>query len=275
MAPHASALQAAIGQLDALIADLERREPAPLAAEAARALPKKVENAPGAEKSAAALRVPRPGAPASDGQEPGNKGKGSGSSEGSAPALATDGKAGKRGPGPVSASGLDAEETFDKCFLQVGFLKEVVKHPNSDKLFVTQVELASGQTCQVVTGLQHVYSAEQLLGRKVVLIRNLKPAKLAGTLSEAMILAGELRTAGEEIIEVLDPPHNAMTGERVFLEGRAPSETPAKQLSSKVWANILPLLSIQGRRATYAGRGLVCASGPVTVPGLEDGAGIH
>ena len=56
---------------------------------------------------------------------------------------------------------------------------------------------------QVVTGLQKFYRAEELRGRQVAVIRNLKPAKLAGSVSEAMILAGAMHMeGGDEVVKV-------------------------------------------------------------------------
>ena len=74
--------------------------------------------------------------------------------------------------------------------LKLGKVLEVKKHPDSEKLYVLQVDLGSEKR-QIVSGLQQIYKENELHNRKVVVIANLKPAKLAGYDSCGMILACE------------------------------------------------------------------------------------
>ncbi len=75
--------------------------------------------------------------------------------------------------------------------LKVGQIKEVKDHPNADSLYVLQVDLGGTGVKQVVAGLKKKFSADQLLGKKLVFCTNLKPAKLRGEMSEAMVLAAD------------------------------------------------------------------------------------
>ena len=77
---------------------------------------------------------------------------------------------------------------FDKVDIRIGQVKEAEKIEKSDKLLKLQVDIGS-ETRQIVSGIANYYSPEDLIGRKVVVLVNLKPAKLFGTLSEGMILA--------------------------------------------------------------------------------------
>lgn len=72
-------------------------------------------------------------------------------------------------------------------------LAEVIKcedHPQADKLLVLTLKLGE-ETRQVVSGIKEFYQAEDLVGKKVVLVTNLKPVKLRGIESQGMILAAE------------------------------------------------------------------------------------
>ena len=62
--------------------------------------------------------------------------------------------------------------------------------PNSKKLLCSQVKVA-GRTLQIVSGIKSYYMPEDMVGKKVVVITNLKPAKLAGIVSEGMLLCAE------------------------------------------------------------------------------------
>ncbi|GAQ82772.1 hypothetical protein KFL_001240040 [Klebsormidium nitens] len=185
-------------------------------------------------------------------------------------------------PGPSSSLSPGDEQNFSKAWLQVGRVTEIEDHPNSEKLIVVKVEIAPGEMRQVVAGLKKHVKKEDLLLKLVVLILNLKPAKLGGVASEAMILAGEGPLAAgtdekddQRKVKVLEPAVSSSIGDRVFLEGGVPSDSPDKKLSSKVWEKMVPLLTIRGGHAHFAGKPLVTSSGPVFVEELPDGSTIH
>ncbi|MCG4585718.1 methionine--tRNA ligase subunit beta, partial [Anaerosalibacter bizertensis] len=67
---------------------------------------------------------------------------------------------------------------------------EVKEHPNADKLLILEVKVGE-ETRQVVSGIKKYYTPEDLVGKKVVLVANLKPVKLRGEESHGMILAAE------------------------------------------------------------------------------------
>ena len=97
--------------------------------------------------------------------------------------------------------------------------------------------------------------------------------------SEAMILCGEATTGNDKAVWLLAPPEGSAAGERVFLHGGAPSETFPKQLKSKVWDEVKPLLRVAAETATYAvdeagAKALVTAKGAVKVSGCPDGSNI-
>ena len=81
-------------------------------------------------------------------------------------------------------------EEFDKMQLQMGEIISCEEVPKSKKLLVSQVKIA-GRTLQIVSGIKNFYKPEDMVGKKVVVITNLKPTKLAGVLSEGMLLCAE------------------------------------------------------------------------------------
>ena len=85
------------------------------------------------------------------------------------------------------------EITFDdfaKMQFQIGEIIKCEEVPKSKKLLCSQVRVGS-QIKQIVSGIKQHYSAEEMVGKKVMVLVNLKPAKLAGVLSEGMLLCAE------------------------------------------------------------------------------------
>jgi methionyl-tRNA synthetase len=84
---------------------------------------------------------------------------------------------------------IDYEE-FKRMDLRVGIIKEARPHPNADKLLVLQVDLGALGTRQLVGGIKN-YPMEQLPGKRIIVIANLKPAKIRGVESQGMLLAAD------------------------------------------------------------------------------------
>ncbi|MBE5932344.1 MAG: methionine--tRNA ligase [Lachnospiraceae bacterium] len=81
-------------------------------------------------------------------------------------------------------------EEFDRMQLQMGEILSCEEVKDSKKLLCSQVQI-QGRVLQIVSGIKNYYSPEQMVGKKVVVITNLKPTKLAGVLSEGMLLCAE------------------------------------------------------------------------------------
>lgn len=123
-------------------------------------------------------------------------------------------------PAPVVAAKAEKDEiptsqiTIDDFFKVELCVAEIVsceKHPKADKLLVLQVSLGEEKR-QVVSGIAAWYTPEQLVGRRVVLVKNLAPAKLRGLESAGMILAGE--DASGKVI-VLEPDAGLPLGAKI------------------------------------------------------------
>ena len=81
-------------------------------------------------------------------------------------------------------------DDFAKLQFQVGEIIKCEAVPKSKKLLCSQVKIGS-QTRQILSGIKAYYSPEEMVGKKVMVVTNLKPAKLAGMLSEGMLLCAE------------------------------------------------------------------------------------
>ena len=81
-------------------------------------------------------------------------------------------------------------DDFAKLQFQIGQIVKCEEVPKSKKLLCSQVKIGS-ETRQIVSGIKAWYKPDQMVGKKVMVVTNLKPAKLAGMLSEGMILCAE------------------------------------------------------------------------------------
>ncbi len=85
---------------------------------------------------------------------------------------------------------IEISATFSDVDLEVGQILSIEKHPDAEKLYVEKIQLSDGVR-QIVSGVVEYYLPEELLGKKVVVVKNLKPAALRGVESQGMILAAE------------------------------------------------------------------------------------
>ena len=83
-------------------------------------------------------------------------------------------------------------DDFIKVELRVGEIKVAEKVPDADKLLRFEVDLGEEQPRQILAGLAQWYEPEKLIGRKVVVVANLKPRKMRGLESQGMICAASL-----------------------------------------------------------------------------------
>ncbi|GEM86821.1 methionine--tRNA ligase [Meiothermus granaticius] len=112
---------------------------------------------------------------------------------------------------PQAPNGLITLEDFAKVELRVAEVVKCEKHPKADKLLVLTLNVGD-HTRQVVSGIAQWYAPQSLVGRKLVLVANLKPAVLRGIESQGMILAGE-DAAGNVV--VVSPEKDLPPGAKV------------------------------------------------------------
>lgn len=88
---------------------------------------------------------------------------------------------------------------FRRLALRVGVITAAEDHPNADRLLVLTVDIGDGSSRQLVAGIKGSYQAADLIGKHVVVVANMKPAKLRGIESQGMVLAA---SEGDTIVLV-------------------------------------------------------------------------
>jgi len=83
-------------------------------------------------------------------------------------------------------------DDFTKIELRVGEIKVAERIPKADKLLRFEIDLGEEKPRQILAGLAEYYDPEKLIGRKVVVVANLKPRKMRGLESQGMICAASL-----------------------------------------------------------------------------------
>ncbi|TMW41256.1 hypothetical protein DOY81_013665 [Sarcophaga bullata] len=99
--------------------------------------------------------------------------------------------------------------------LRVGKIIEVSRHPDADSLYLEKIDCGEPQPRTVVSGLVKFVPIEEMQNRMVVVMCNLKPAKMRGITSEAMVMCAST----PEKVEVLSPPEGSVPGDLVHCEG--------------------------------------------------------
>ena len=101
-------------------------------------------------------------------------------------------------------------DDFGKVELKVGTIVQCEKHPKADRLLVEQVDMGD-ENRQIVSGIAGTYKPEELIGKQVVVVTNLKPVKLRGVDSNGMILCA----ADKEGLSVVSPEKEMPNGTEV------------------------------------------------------------
>ena len=110
---------------------------------------------------------------------------------------------------------VEQADPFSKLDLRVAKIVEVKDHPQADKLYVMQIDLGPLGLRTIVAGIKAYYSKDDLLGKNIVVVINLKPATIRGVDSKGMLLAAE---DDQGVVSLLNPI-NANPGAEIFVEG--------------------------------------------------------
>uniref|UniRef100_A0AAR2JJX3 Tyrosine--tRNA ligase n=1 Tax=Pygocentrus nattereri TaxID=42514 RepID=A0AAR2JJX3_PYGNA len=102
--------------------------------------------------------------------------------------------------------------------LRVGKVISVEKHPDADSLYLEKIDVGEEQPRTVVSGLVAYVSQEELQDRLVILLCNLKPQKMRGIESQAMLLCASVE-GDPRRVEPLNAPEGSAPGDRVYVEG--------------------------------------------------------
>jgi len=164
----------------------------------------------------------------------------------------------EKAPKPQKAPAAAAPLSPSLIDLRVGHILKAIKHPEADSLYVSTIAMGDkpgtedtseheGQVVRTVcSGLNGLVPLEEMQGRKVVVVANLKPVKMRGIKSCAMVLAASPRLKeGEEDhhagpVELVTPPADSKAGERVYFEGWEGEPEGVLNPKKKVWEMIQP-----------------------------------
>jgi len=164
----------------------------------------------------------------------------------------------EKAPKPQKAPAAAAPLTPALIDLRVGHILKAIQHPDADSLYVSTIAMGDkpgtedtaeyeGQVTRTVcSGLNGLVPLEEMQGRKVVVVANLKPVKMRGIKSCAMVLAASPKLKEGEVdnhagpVELVSPPSDAVAGERVYFEGWKGEPEGVLNPKKKVWETIQP-----------------------------------
>ena len=171
-----------------------------------------------------------------------------------------------------SVSKLKKEDVplFAAMDIRVGQITKVWDHPCSDKLFCEEIDIGETEVKPIASGLRAFYSLEDLQDRKVLVICNLKPAKLGGFKSHGMVLCAS--NEDHTIVEFIDPPMDAIVGERVFIANESGDAVSAGQMKKqKIWEKAcVDLKTSSSNVAMYKDQVVMTSKGPCTAVSLSN-----
>lgn len=166
-------------------------------------------------------------------------------------------------PKESSEKKSEPEPDVSRLDLRIGLILNAKKHPDADSLYVEEVNVGEEKNRTVVSGLVKYVPIDQMQNRLAVLLCNLKPAKMRGVTSEAMVMCAST----PEKVEILVPPPGSVPGDRVTCDGY--SGEPDKELNpkKKIFEKVAPDLRTDANcNATYKsvplkveGKGVVVA----------------
>jgi methionyl-tRNA synthetase len=117
-------------------------------------------------------------------------------------------------PAPVPTGKAEIQyDDFAKIELKVATVIEAAIHPNADKLLVLKVDLGQGEHRQICAGIKAWYDPSTLVGKQVIVVKNLAPRPLRGVVSHGMLLAASDAATGHVV--VLSPSVSVAAGSEV------------------------------------------------------------
>ncbi|TMW62271.1 hypothetical protein Poli38472_009764 [Pythium oligandrum] len=163
-----------------------------------------------------------------------------------------------------------ATPLFASLDIRVGVITKVWEHPDSEKLYCEEIDVGEDEPKQIGSGLRPFYSLEEMQGRKVLVLLNLKPAKLGGFKSHGMVLCAS--NEAHDRVEFIEPPGDAQAGERVFIDTESGEPLSAAQLKKqKVWEKAaVDLVTDAEGVATFKGQVIKTAAGPCRAKSLTN-----
>lgn len=123
--------------------------------------------------------------------------------------------------------------------IRIGKILEISKHPDAEALYVEKIDLGEENPRTIVTGLVNYVKEEDMVNRLVVVLCNLKPAKMRGIESSGMLLCASAEEEGNKKVLPLSVPVSGKPGDKIVVEGYE-TGTPDDILNpkKKVWEKL-------------------------------------
>ncbi|XP_029022097.1 tyrosine--tRNA ligase, cytoplasmic [Betta splendens] len=172
----------------------------------------------------------------------------------------------------TGGGGEDDELVPSRLDIRVGKIISVEKHPDADSLYLEKIDVGEAEARTVVSGLVAYVSQEDLQDRMVLLLCNLKPQKMRGIESQAMLLCASIE-GDPRRVEPLDPPEGSSPGERVFVDGYETGKADERlNPKKKVWEKLQVDLTISDECvAQWKDKRLMTKLGQITCKTLKGG----
>ncbi|KAJ3450862.1 tRNA-aminoacylation cofactor arc1 family member [Anaeramoeba flamelloides] len=159
---------------------------------------------------------------------------------------------------------------FKTCDVRVSQIVEVKNHPTGDELYLLDINYGAESTLQIVAKVKKHFTPKELINRKVVTVHNLRPAKIRGIISKAMMFAGNDK---EGKVGLLIPPESSEVGSKVYPKGMSDIR-PSQNVNKKQWKKIVNVFKVRNGIAEVNSVPLVTNEGEIKCE-LEDGSPIH
>jgi aminoacyl tRNA synthase complex-interacting multifunctional protein 1 len=128
-----------------------------------------------------------------------------------------------------------------KLDIKVGVILKCWNHPDSDKLLCEEIDVGEEVPRNIASGIRAHYSAEEMVGKRVVVLANLKERAIAGFKSQGMVLCS--CTPDHSQIKLVTPPTSAKPGDRITFPGfDGLPATPNEMAKKKILENLSPFL---------------------------------
>lgn len=134
--------------------------------------------------------------------------------------------------------------------LRVGHIRKASKHPDADSLYVEEIDLGEEKPRTVISGLVKFIPEEEMQDRMAIILCNLKPSKMRGIMSEAMVMCAST----PEKVEIMAPPAGSKPGDLVQVDGYTRSPDAQLNPKKKIFEACAPDLKVNdAKQATYKG----------------------
>lgn len=171
-------------------------------------------------------------------------------------------------PKPQKPVAEEAPIDVRRLDLRVGKIIECSKHPDAEALYLEKIDCGEPNPRTVISGLVKFVPLEEMQNRMVVVLCNLKPVKMRGIMSEAMVMCAST----PEKVEVLAPPAGAVPGDLVHCVGFPREPDAQMNPKKKIFETVAPDLMTNGSlEACYKGAKLeVPDKGPIVSQTLKN-----